>query len=150
MKFSQADSHIRMWRKTLTSWCSCLLKKISLNSVAMKASRFVSTRMKLCIATKHQMTVAYNGNESVLLWMLYSPSKICQYQLVMAECGPQDLPRHVANRKVHAFTSNWTTAEWHINNSDLPSYLEFNIIVNYSVYEVAVTGLIFNISLANQ
>jgi hypothetical protein len=37
-----------------------------------------------------------------------------------------------------------------INNSDLPSYLEFNITVNYSVYEVAVTGLIFNISLANQ
>jgi len=34
--------------------------------------------MKSPIATKHQMTVTYRENESMLLWMLYSPSKICQ------------------------------------------------------------------------
>ena len=86
----------------------------------------------------------------MLLWMLYSPNKICQYPLVTAECGVHVLSGHIAKRKVHAFTSNWTIAQWYINNSDLPSYLEFTITANYSVYEVAVTGLIFNISLSNQ
>jgi hypothetical protein len=75
MKFSQADQP----HKDVKENRDILMQLYAaLNSVAVKASRFISTRMKSPIAAKHQISVTYRENESMLFWMLYSPSKICQ------------------------------------------------------------------------